>query len=218
MLILRLQPNLGADMAMLDRLIPNPRLLEIDWIDLGSLPELVWKAVRHEDLPQSAAVHALFAIRTFVTRAKTNDWSPPAIRLDAMTSSHTKPGFQILADDPPREVALGAIGKVWRLDIPFVHVAGADAYAPFAERGFIKVAWAIRVAPLNDHDSRLELELRVAATDEASWRLFRRYFRLIGPASRFIRRSLLRALRRRFGTPAPIERLLTDNSGRSSAA
>ena len=44
-------------------------------------------------------------------------------------------------DDPPREVAVGAIGKVWRLDIPFLHMAGADEYARFTEQGFVKVAW-----------------------------------------------------------------------------
>jgi hypothetical protein len=189
-------------MAALDRLIPNPRLVEVDIVDLASTPSRIWQAIRQEDLPQSAIVRGLFAIRTMVTRASAEDWSPPAIRLEAMTSSEARPGFQILVDEPPQEVAVGAIGKVWRLDIPFVHVADADEYARFVDDGFIKVAWAIRVAHLNDHDSRLALELRVAATDEASWRLFRRYFRVIGPASRFIRRSLLRALRRRFGRPA----------------
>ena len=91
---------------------------------------------------------------------------------------------------------------MWRLRIPFVHVDGAEAFAAFAEPGFVKVAWAIRVSPL-DGGTHLELELRVSATDDAAWRRFRRYFRLIGPASRFIRRSLLRVLLRELGRPVP---------------
>jgi hypothetical protein len=187
--------------------------VEVDIVDLASPPERVWQAVRQEDLPQSAIVRGLFAIRTMVTRATAEDWSPPAIRIEKMTSSEARPGFQILADDPPREVAVGAIGKVWRLDIPFVHVAGADEYARFAEEGFIKVAWTIRVVPLGDRHTRIALQLRVAGTDESSWQFFRRYFRLIGPGSRFIRRSLLRALARRFGRPSR-ERVIGDNADR----
>jgi hypothetical protein len=204
-------------MAALDRLIPNPRLLEIDRLDVGGPAKRVWEALRHEDLPQSRTVRALFAIRTLVTRTRSGHSSPAAIRLDAMTSSLEHPGFQILVDHPPREVAVGAIGKVWRLDIPFVHVAGADEFARFAEPGFVKVAWALRVIPLGDHGSRLQLELRVAATDESSWRRFWRYFRLIGPGSRFSRRSLLRAFGRRFGRPVPVGTVRAD-AGRSSAA
>jgi hypothetical protein len=113
-------------------------------------------------------------------------------------------------DDPPREVAIGAIGKVWRLDIPFVHAAGPSEFAKFADEGYIKVAWSIRVSPLTATSAHLELELRVQATDEMSWRRFRRYFLVIGPASRFIRRSLLRVLRRELRS--------TDVPGRSQHA
>jgi hypothetical protein len=108
---------------------------------------------------------------------------------------------QILRDDPPRELAVGAIGKVWRLAIPFVHLPDAEAFARFAELGYVKVAWSVRLEPCGERDTRLVLELRVDATDEAAWRRFRRYFCFIGPASRFIRRSILRALSREMGTP-----------------
>jgi hypothetical protein len=65
------------------------------------------------------------------------------------------PGFQLLIDDPPHEIAVGAIGKVWRLDIPFQHVDGPDQYAELAQSGWIKVAWALRVAPLGDPGDEL---------------------------------------------------------------
>lgn len=83
-----------------------------------------------------------------------------------------------------------------QLDIPFVHVGDDGAFAAFSQPGYIKVAWALRVLPRGARKSHVEFEVRVAATDEASWRKFRRYFRVIGPFSRFIRRSLLRALAR----------------------
>ncbi len=71
-----------------------------------------------------------------------------------------------------------------------------QAFAEFSQPDFVKVAWAIRVLPRGAQKSHVELEVRVAATDEAAWRKFRRYFRVIGPFSRFIRHSLLRSLAR----------------------
>jgi hypothetical protein len=130
---------------------------------------------------------------------------PGGVHLDDLTSTPQRPRFQVLVDDPPREVVAGAIGQVWRLRIPFVHVDGADAFAAFAEPGYVKVAWAIRLSPLDEGSTRLELEVRVSATDAAAWHRFRRYFHLIGPGSRYIRRSRLRALGRELGRAEPCE-------------
>ncbi|HEX2343383.1 MAG TPA: hypothetical protein VHI98_23130, partial [Vicinamibacterales bacterium] len=204
-------------MTALDRLMPKPRLVEIDRVELAAPADRVWERIRHHDLPQSLIVRTLFALRTLVSRVKNADATPAGVRLDRMVSSPNRPGFQILMDDPPREIAVGAIGEVWRLDIPFVHVAGAYEFATFAERGFVKVAWAIRTVALAGNRTRVELEVRVAATDETSWRSFRRYFRVIGPASRFIRRSLLRALAREFGN-ATVPRLDDTHTGTWSPA
>ncbi len=177
-------------MAALDRLIPTPRHVEIDSIEIAAPPERVWQAVRHGDLGKSPLVRALFQLRT---REAT-----PTLRLDDLRSTPDEPGFQILSDDPPRSVAVGAIGQVWKLDIPFVHVASADELRAFDAPGQVKVAWAIDVEPI-EGGSRVWVEVRVDATDDASWTKFRRYFHVIGPASRFIRRSVLVSLRRELG-------------------
>ena len=71
-----------------------------------------------------------------------------------------------------------------------MHVANAEDTRRLRVPDFVKVAWAVRVSPRSGQFSHVELELRVDATDDAAWRKFRRYFRLIGPASRFIRRAL----------------------------
>jgi hypothetical protein len=191
----------SGSMTALDRVAPTPRLLEIDGVNLAVSPERAWEFVRHADLGRSRLVHALFVIRTLPGRLAGRREEPLALRLDDLVSSLDRPGFQILVDDAPREVVVGAIGKVWHLDIPFVHVPTAEAFAAFSEPGFVKVAWAIRVSPHGESGSHVSFELRVDATDEASWEKFRAYFRLIGPASHLIRRSLLAALARDCGTP-----------------
>lgn len=192
-------------MSELDRVLPTPRLLEIDEVELALPPDRAWELVRHLDLGRSPITRALFSLRTFPERLLGKQREPLTLRIDDITRKTDRPGFRMLIEAPPREFVVGAIGRVWEAEIPFVHVSSARDFQAFAEPGFAKVAWAIRVMPLGERDSRVTVEVRVDATDEDAWQNFRRYFRLIGPPSRFIRRSLLAALAREHGTPAAKE-------------
>lgn len=190
---------------MLDRLIPLPRLLELDHADLAAPPREVWERLRHGDLASSPFVKALFAVRTLPDRLRHRSNESPRLNLDQLTSTPAHPGFRLLAEEPGSEVAVGAIGKVWQLDIPFVHVEDAAAFAAFDAPDFVKVAWSLRVTPRAERDSHVEFELRVDATDDEAWCKFRRYFALIGPFSHLIRRSLLASLEREFGAPDSLD-------------
>jgi hypothetical protein len=181
-------------MTALDRLIPAPRLAELDEIDLDAPVEAVWPRLRHGALGESPLTRLLFALRTLTSRADPNARQPGVLRIDELVSSPAAPGFQVLADEPPREVAVGAIGQVWKPTIPFVHVPDAAAFAAFTEPDYIKVAWALRLSPRGDQGSHVELEVRVAPTSARAWKRFRPYFLVIGPFSRRIRRRLLRNL------------------------
>jgi hypothetical protein len=187
-------------MTALDRVLSTPRLVEVDHVDVAVPPAEAWDAARHIDFGRrSPLVRALFAIRTLARR------EGRSLRIDDLRSTPDKPGFQVLVDDPPRETVVGAIGKVWHADIPFVHVPDASAFAHFDDAGFVKVAWALRVLPRGERDARIEIEVRVDATDEGSWRKFRAYFLAIGFGSHFIRRTLLSGLARELGTPESAE-------------
>lgn len=186
-------------MAMLDRLIPEPEVCEVDRIRVNGSADAIWAKLRHGPLAQAWPVRALFAMRSVLMRGR---GASPSIRIDDMRSSPDKPGFQVLGEAPPAEFAVGAIGQVWRLAIPFVHVTDAQAFSAFDVPGYVKVAWAIRIAPVRGANAcDVAVEVRVAATDAASRRKFRRYFRVIGPFSRYIRRTLLQALARERGVP-----------------
>lgn len=201
-------------MSALDRLIPRARKLELDGVDVAVSPEEAWERIRHGTLAESPLVRALFSMRTLPSRVAGSraeragevEKDELRLRIDDMRSSPEKPGFQVLVDRPPHEIAVGAIAKVWQLDIPFVHVADADAYRRFDEPDWIKVAWALRVEPRGEHDAHIALELRVDATDDEAWRRFSRYFVLIGPASHFIRKTLLAALQAELGDPDVLEK------------
>ena len=204
-------------MTSLDRLIPVPRLVEIDRIDLGAPAEKVWDLVRHGDLARSPFIRALFTLRALPARLAGRPAEPSTIRIDDLVSTAERPGFQVLVDHPVDEFAVGAIGKVWQGEIPFLHVADEDAFLAFDDEGFVKVAWAIRVSPRGERGSHVEVEVRVDATDDESWKKFRRYFTFIGPGSRFIRHSLLHGLARDLGGPEAREdeRVLAGDAARA---
>ena len=109
-------------MSALDRLIPAPALLEIDRVELAVDASRAWNAVRDLDLAQSPLVRTLFAIRTIPDRLQGKP-TQLRLRLNDLVSTPAEPGFQVLVEDAPHELAAGAIGKVWRPVIPFVHVA-----------------------------------------------------------------------------------------------
>ena len=182
-------------------LIPAPRLLELDHVDMRAKPDAIWQLVRHGDLARTPLIRGLFWLRALPDLIAGRPRVDSSIRLDDLVSTAERPGFQILASAAPYELCVGAIGKVWQPEIPFVHVPDAEAYAAFEQSGFIKVAWALRIEAL-ETCSRLLIEVRVDATDAAAWQHFEHYFRWIGPASRLIRRSALASIAHEFGSLA----------------
>lgn len=188
-------------MSGLESVIPVPRRVEVDEVIVGASAWQVWSAIRHGDLAGSPLLRALFWLRTLPDRVAGKPSEELSFRIDDLRSSAAHPGFQVLLEQAPYELVVGAIGKVWEPKIPFVHVADAAAYAHFQEPDFVKVAWALRVEPHGHDAAQVTFELRVSPTDEAVWPKFERYFAIIGPASHFIRRTLLARLVRTLGTP-----------------
>jgi len=180
-------------MTAIDELIPTPRLLEIDTIHVRAPIVRVWDHVRHGELGKSRLVRALFALRELPRRLSHDTKEQLRLSIDTF-AEHDGPGFRLLVDEPQQELVVGAIGKVWIPEIPFVYVRDRASFTSFSEPGFIKVAWAVRVDSLDREQTRVVLELRVDATDEEAWAKFVDYFRFIGPASRFIRRVVMREI------------------------
>lgn len=163
---------------------------------------VAWERFRHGNLASSPVVNGLIAVRTLPDRVLGHQHDSRQLSVDDIDSTPERPGFRLLVDEPPHEFAVGAIGQVWQPRIPFVHLADAEAFVAFADPGWIKVAWGIRCTPVAG-GTHVAVELRVGATDPASYRRFRRYFAFIGPFSRYIRRSELRSVTRELGAVGP---------------
>ncbi len=189
-------------MTAIDELIPTPRRLEIDTIYVRAPVDRVWDRVRHGELGKSRLVRALFALRELPRRLRHEAEEPERFSIDTF-AEHDGPGFRLLVDEPQQELVVGAIGKVWLPEIPFVYVRDRATFTSFDEPGFIKVAWAVRLTPFEHGQTRVVLELRVDATDEEAWIKFVDYFRLIGPGSRLIRRVVMHELEVELGAAWP---------------
>ena len=197
--------------SALARLMPGARLVEVSGCDVAADPARAWEHVRHGDLGGPRLIRALFGLRALPDHLLGRGRAPLRMRVDDLVPTAEAPGFSVMIDTPPREVVVGAVGQVWRPNIPFVHVEDAEAFAAFATPGYVRVAWALRIAPRTAGGARVEIEVRVDATDPASWRRFRRYFAVVGPGSRLVRRSLLRSIERDLGRPPlPGDDLLPD--------
>jgi hypothetical protein len=109
-------------------------------------------------------------------------------------------GFVELGDRPGEEVVVGAIGRFWsplgNRPRPTTDFAGFD------EPGYAKAAMNFTVST-DGKGSRITTETRIAGTDPAATRKFRRYWFLIRPGSGAIRRSWLKAIRRRLERRSP---------------
>jgi hypothetical protein len=151
--------------------------------------DVVYAAVRALDLGESWLIRRLFALRRIPESALT-------------LSGLERIGFAVLAEEPGQELVLGLIGRFWRTRGDVVRT-DPDHFRAFHEPGYAKAAWNFRVLPGRTAGVVLATETRVRCTDEVSREAFRRYWRLIGPFSGWIRRETLRIVKRRAEAGSP---------------
>ncbi|MGZ3406233.1 MAG: SRPBCC family protein, partial [Polyangia bacterium] len=187
---------------MLETFIPNPRLTQLDHVDVAVPAQRAYEVARHLDMSRAPLVRALFALRGIPGRLRGHNEGPQRLAIDDITGEGS--AFRMLADEPGHGFAVGAIGRFWKPDIEWAQAA-PDAFARFDEPGWGKVAWSIVVQPRGDHAARVSVALRIDATDDEAWHAVQRYFRLIGPFSHFIRRQMLRRLETELGSDREAE-------------
>lgn len=102
-------------------------------------------------------------------------------------------GFVVLDEDPPHHMVLGLVGRPWRPSggLQRLSAAGFDS---FDRPGFVKVTWAFTFEP-TPGGCAVATSTRIFATDDPARRRFRLYWRVIGPFSGVLRRSMLRSIK-----------------------
>ncbi|NGP04825.1 hypothetical protein G6038_04860 [Rhodococcus sp. 14C212] len=117
----------------------------------------------------------------------------PELRMFADPSSAGLPGWLVLGEVPPREIAFGAVGKFWQTDIEWRDVP-LDRFAAFDEPGWGKIGCHFLIRPNGSGRSVLSYECRTATTDPQSRRKMLRYWWLIRPFVGHIMRATVRTI------------------------
>ena len=190
-------------MSLIHQLMPRWRLRQVDHVAVAADPVRAFEAVRAVDLYQVPIARWLFSLRLLPRRIAVRvrgEAAPlaPTASIDQITAPGS--GFHLLAEGP-RELVVGSVGRFWQTSIDFADVT-PTTFAGFAEPGWGKLIWSLSVAPRGT-GSWITIDLRVDATDDASWSKFTRYWRLIGPFSHLIRHGALRLFERELGAAPP---------------
>ena len=176
--------------TLLDRFMPECEVLEQHQTRVAAPADVTYAAAREMSLSGSALVRAIFRGRELLMHASPTEERSPQSLIDEVLSL----GWGVLAPDSGREIVLGAVTQPWKSDVKF-RALPADEFASFDEPGFAKIAWTIRAEPLGPATSRFYTETRVATTDVDARKRFRRYWTLVSPGVRLIRRESLRLVR-----------------------
>ncbi len=184
--------------------MPVWALHEVDHVTVSAAPDAAWRTVRSFNLARIPFARALFEARILPERiaAAIRRAPQPTVATVGPETIGREPGFMRLGEEPGREFVAGAVGRFWKPHIEWATMS-PQTFRVFAEPGWGKVAWSLRVDPRAPSGSFVTVDVRVGATDTASFDRFRPYWAMIGPFSRAIRHGALRALEEELG---PVKR------------
>lgn len=190
--------------TLLDRSLPTWDATRVECRVVVAPIERVYAAALNADMLDAVRRHrvvrVLFAIRRASERViaalRRRPWveppPPPSLRVRDLPA---RGEWVLLGSTPPREVAFGVIGRFWSGETQWETIDRSE-FAAFARPGFAKIGCSLLLRDLGDGGILLSYEARTRATDAASRRAFRRYWRVTSPFIGIVMRSLLALIER----------------------
>jgi hypothetical protein len=185
--------------ALMDQILPHFDAHEVHERLLPADRAAVWAALHETPMREVRLAGVLMGIRSlpkWLTGGKPKPNPKGGADLPALEALR-RGGFVALGETPMQEVAVGAAGQFWKLtgNAP-VSFQSREAFMQFAQPGYARAVMNFRLVP-EVGGTWLITETRVAGTDAAAARAFKRYWLLIRLGSGAIRRSWLAAVARR---------------------
>lgn len=166
---------------LIDQYLRQSHFEEKHTITIDSTPAEVYLAIKKLDFSQSKIIRFLFWLRGI---------PKVALKLEGFLDI----GFIKLSENVGEEMVLAEVGRPWKANGDLREL-NADQFCSFDESGFVKIVWNFHVAQLNE-GTRVTTITRVYCTDRLSKRVFSFYWFFIAPFSKWIRRILLRIIRK----------------------
>jgi hypothetical protein len=179
---------------LLDGVMREYDVNEVHELWVPADPAAAYDAVLAVSASEVRLFGPLMRLRTFGRSSRVFDPHAPLIE------EMKRIGFVELGHRPGEEVALGAVGRFWSPTRN--RPQPVPDFQGFAEPGYAKAAMNFAVAP-DGEGSRITTETRIVGTDPEATRKFRLYWLAIRLGSGAIRRSWLKAIRRRLERRSP---------------
>jgi hypothetical protein len=192
----------AADSQLLiDRFLPHYDVGVVHAAVFRAAPAQCYLVASELDLFRTPLIRTLIGIRRLPQRVASAlrvhgaTATPDASRQTFRFRDLVELGWIPLGETPGSEMVLGQVSRPWKGVAVSTHAPTTpEQFTCFEEPGFAKIAASLRVVPHGRDSSILTVETRVAITDDASRRRFRRYWVVIGPFSSLVRRTALRLL------------------------
>ena len=180
--------------SLIDDALPRYDVHERHELWVPADPEAAYDAVKGVTASEVRLLSPLMRLRML---GRTLPGSEPRAPL---LEGLKKLGFVELGERPGEEIVVGAIGRFWS---PTGNMPRRfQDFSTFDEPDYAKAVINFTVRA-EDDGSRITTETRIVGTDPASSRKFRLYWLAIRLGSGAIRRSWLKAIRRRLERTAP---------------
>lgn len=170
--------------GILDNLMPRFDVRERREIRIVASPERVYAACRNADLTSGMIPRLLMTLRGMSARGG-------ATRLGDLERF----GFSVIAEDPPRAVVIGLMGKFWTPSGALCERVSTDDFRRGPPSGLALAGWNFSIERVSASESLVRTETRVLCAPDARAK-FRLYWMVIRPGSGLIRRSMLAAIKR----------------------
>lgn len=177
--------------SLLDTFMPEYEVVERRQIDVDAPADATFDLACRSNLGESAIISALFAMREVIFGQPTN---MPVLPDDGLVEKMKAIGWTVLTEVPGREIIFGTATQPWKRDIGFRAIP-SHQFATFAEPGYVKIAWTVRVDPIGPLACVARTETRVSTTDPESRARFRWYWSFLSPGIKLIRVVLLRQIK-----------------------
>ncbi|HEY8257428.1 MAG TPA: hypothetical protein VIG08_07210 [Gemmatimonadales bacterium] len=176
---------------LLDRFMPTYEVAERHETMVRAPAACTFAVARELDLRESSLIRAIFATRELIMRSSESGQSDN----EPFLTQVLRLGWAVLAEEPDRQIVLGAVTRPWEGDVKFRGLQ-PDEFVKFCDPGYAKIVWTIAVEPRGPTGSVFRTETRVATTDPKSRERFRRYWAVFSAGIILIRRETLRLVKR----------------------
>jgi hypothetical protein len=181
----------GPRNPLVDQFMPKYEVREVHQTRVAAPADVTFGVAYDLDLRRSTIVRAIFTGRELLMGGERSKREYAPAFLDEVLDQ----GWRVLAEEPGRELVIGAATQPWKADVEFRGLA-PEEFADFSEPGYAKIVWTLAVKPMGENASVFTTETRVATTDPESRSRFRKYWSVFSPGILLIRYETLRLVRR----------------------